>query len=124
MLSDLSGLWPGQTVMGSWPPACRWLMLIPFDLEFLTHTHTHTSMRREAVGVFGILVVDAQRGEPTRAQYLAPMMDNHGTLYYKPSSSNNPLLPSVEVEAFSKTMHPTWGRLKSEVDAMLRSGGV
>ena len=34
------------------------------------------------------------------------------------------VLPSVKVDAFSKIMRPSLGKLIREVDAMLRPGGV
>ena len=34
------------------------------------------------------------------------------------------ILPSVKVDAFSKIMRPSLGKLIWEVDAMLRPGGV
>ena len=40
------------------------------------------------------------------------------------STGINMVLPSVKVDAFSKIMRPSLGKLIREVDAMLRPGGV
>jgi hypothetical protein len=49
---------------------------------------------------------------------------DRSTLFIEVVLVSEKIHPSVEVEAFSKNMRPSWGRLIWEVDAMLRPVGV